>query len=516
MNANEQRFLLMTRTGCDSRLAWRLLEDAGLEAVICRDLDHMMAAYQEAAAGLLIAEESLGREALVRLGALLADQEPWSDLPIVVFTTTRADQAVTAARHAGLLSVLGNVTLVDRPLRPIALVSAARAALRARLRQYQARDALAEQEQAVKHRDQFLAMLGHELRNPLAAIQLAAESAKAAGDERRMGPVVRRQAAHLTRLVDDLLDVSRVTSGKLVLHRQTCDLREVVDRGMASLEPEIRSRKLAVGLELPTQPVWVDIDVVRIEQVLANLVTNAAKYTGAGGRIQVALSQEEGAAVVTVADSGAGIAAEMLERVFDLFAQVDATLERSRGGLGIGLTLVRSILELHGGSVEAESPGLGQGSTFIIRLPLAASLADPAPRPLAPPRAAAGAPIVLVEDHDDSRELLRDILETYGHRVTATANGRAGVQAALSERPEVMIIDIGLPELDGYSVARRVRDELGDDVYLIALTGYGQPDDRRRAAEAGFDVHVTKPVDSSALLELLAHHSAPAAATTRH
>ena len=214
-----------------------------------------------------------------------------------------------------------------------------------------------------------------------------------------------------------------------------------------------------------------------------------------------------------MSDSGAGIAPEMLDRIFDLFAQVDATLERSRGGLGIGLTLVRRILELHGGSVEAQSPGLGQGSTFIVRLPLAAALADPAPEPPTRVRACAGAPIVLVEDHDDSRELLRDILETYGHRVTATASGRAGVQAALSERPEVMIIDIGLPELDGYTVARRVRDELGDDVYLIALTGYGQPDDRRRAAEAGFDVHVTKPVDSAALLELLAHRSAPAATT---
>ena len=514
MNANEQRFLLLTRTGRDARLAWRLLQDAGLEAVICRDLDHMIAALREAAAGLFIAEEALGRDGLVRLGALLADQEPWSDLPIVVFTSARAEQVISGTRHAGLLSVLGNVTLVDRPLRPIALISAARAALRARLRQYQARAALAEQERAVQHRDQFLAMLGHELRNPLSAIHLAVESAAEGGDERRMDQVVRRQATHLTRLVDDLLDVSRVTTGKLVLHRQLVDLREVVNRGMASLEPEIRSRKLAVELAVPDRPIWVDIDVVRIEQVLANLVTNAAKYTGAGC-VQVGLTREAAAAVLTVTDSGVGIAAEMLDGIFELFAQVEATLERSRGGLGIGLTLVRRILELHGGGVEAQSPGLGQGSTFIVRLPLAASLAHPAPRPAAPVRAGAGAPIVLVEDHDDSRELLRDILETHGHRVTATASGRAGVQAALNVRPQVMIIDIGLPELDGYSVARRVRDELGDHVYLVALTGYGQPDDRRRAAEAGFDVHVTKPVDSSALLELLAHRSASAPPSSR-
>ncbi len=474
----------------------------------------MITACRAGAAGLFIAEEALGRRALEDLAGLLGEQEPWSDLPIVVFTSSREDQAVIGARHAALLRLLGNVTLLDRPLRPIALVSAARAALRARLRQYESREALAEQARAVQHRDQFLAMLGHELRNPLSAIQLAVEAARSAGDERRMDHVVRRQTAHLTRLVDDLLDVSRVTSGKLVLHRQPADLREVVERGIASFEGEIRARKLALQLELPDHPVPVEIDVIRLEQVLANLVTNAIKYTPPGGHLRVSLTTEDGGATLSVADSGVGVDEDMLDRIFDLFAQVGATLERSRGGLGIGLTLVRRILELHGGSVEAQSPGLGQGTTFTARLPLveadaAAILAAPPAEP--PPRASA--PIVLVEDHDDSRELLRDILQTYGHRVTATASGSAGVQAALDERPEVMIIDIGLPELDGYSVARRVREALGGDVYLIALTGYGQPDDRRRAAEAGFDVHVTKPVDSSILLDLLAQRAGPSAAT---
>lgn len=515
-NTGEQRFLLLAPTGRDARIAWRLLQEAGLEALVCRDLDAVIAACREGSAGLFIAEEALGRDALAALAAILAEQEPWSDLPIAVFTTTGADQAVIGARHARLLPVLGNVTLLDRPLRPIALISAARSALRARLRQYQTREALADQARAVQHRDQFLAMLGHELRNPLSAIQLAAESARDDGDERRVDQVIRRQAAHLRRLVDDLLDVSRVTSGKLVLHRRAADLRSVVERGMASLEPEIRARKLTLELVLPDEPVPVDIDVVRIEQVLANLVTNAIKYTAGGGHLRVAVAVEGGSAVMSVADSGAGIAPDMLERIFDLFAQVDATLERSRGGLGIGLTLVRRLLELHGGDVTARSGGPGMGSTFIARLPLtAARVGDARPRRRATVHRRDGAPIVLVEDHDDSRELLRDILQTNGHRVTATASGRAAVQAALAERPEVMIIDIGLPELDGYSVARRVREALGGDVYLIALTGYGQPDDRRRAAEAGFDVHVTKPVDSSTLLDLLAHRAPAAAAAGR-
>ena len=515
MSANEQRFVLLTPAGRDGVLARRLLDEAGMDAIVCSDLDQAVAACHEGAAGLFIAEQALGRRALERLAALLAEQEAWSDLPIVVFTTTGGDQALSGARHAGLLPTLGNVTLLDRPLRPIALISAARAALRARRRQYETRDALAEQARAVEHRDQFLAMLGHELRNPLSAIQLAAEVARDRGEERPMDRVIHRQTAHLARLVDDLLDVSRVTSGKLVLHRQPADLRELVARGMASLDEEIRARKLILAVELDDQPVPVDVDVVRIEQVLVNLVTNAIKYTPAGGRIRVAVERDGAGAVLTVGDSGAGVSADMLDHIFDLFAQVDATLARSRGGLGIGLTLVRSIVGLHGGSVEAHSPGLGLGTTFVARLPLAAACAaePPVRLPAAPP-SRTGTPIVLVEDHDDSRELLRDILQTYGHRVTAAATGRAGVQAALAERPEVMIIDIGLPELDGYSVARRVREALGEAVYLIALTGYGQPDDRRRAAEAGFDIHVTKPIDSSTLLDLLSQRASSAGASS--
>ena len=513
MSSREHRFLLLAPTGRDARIAWRLLDDARMEAVICRDLDALIAAYREGAAGMFIAEEALGRAQLERLARLLAEQEPWSDLPIVVFTTVRADQAAIGARHAGLLSRLGNVTLLDRPVRPIALVSAARAALRARLRQYESRAALAEQARAVQHRDQFLAMLGHELRNPLSAIQLAAEAAMASGEERRMDQVVRRQTAHLSRLVDDLLDVSRVTSGKLVLHQQPADLRDVVARGMMSLDGEIRARKLDLEVELPEEPVPVSIDLIRMEQVLVNLVTNAVKYTPVGGTLRVTVTADASSAVLVVADSGVGVSQDMLHRIFDLFAQVDATLERSRGGLGIGLTLVRSIVALHGGTVEAHSGGLGQGTTIVARLPLAAAVPREASAP--PARALTGGdgtPIVLVEDHDDSRELLRDLLQTYGHRVTATATGGDGVEAALAEKPAVMIIDIGLPGLDGYSVARRVREALGRAVYLIALTGYGQPDDRRRAVEAGFDVHVTKPIDSAMLLQLVGQR--PAASGT--
>ncbi|HTM21270.1 MAG TPA: ATP-binding protein [Kofleriaceae bacterium] len=514
-SALEQRFLILAPTGRDASLTCRMLGQAGLAAVACADLDGLISAAGEGAAALLIAEEALGRQPLARLGELLAGQETWSDLPIIVFTSGGGDQATIGARHAGLLPILGNVTLVDRPLRPITLISAARSALRARLRQYQGRAAIAEQERAVRYRDQFLAMLGHELRNPLAAIQLATQAADYRGESTRVQQVIRRQTAHLTRLVDDLLDVSRVTSGKLVLHRQVADLSELVERGLHTLEPELRTRKLDLVVDLPDEPVPVAIDVVRIEQVLTNLVTNAIKYTGAGGRIRVAISVDDDQAVLIVSDTGAGLAEDMLERIFELFAQADTTLERSRGGLGIGLTLVRSLLELHGGSIEARSPGLDQGSSFIARLPLAVQRAESAPaRAVAGSAPRGGARILLVEDHEDSRELLTDVLQLHGHQVRQVADGRAGVDAALEEPPEVMIIDIGLPALDGYGVARQVRAELGERVYLIALTGYGQPDDRRRALDAGFDVHITKPVDSMALLDLLARHVSQRAPTS--
>jgi signal transduction histidine kinase/ActR/RegA family two-component response regulator len=501
----EHRFLVLAPTGNDAAIACRVLTRAGLEARRCGDIDELCRCAGEGAAGLLLAEEALAKATLDRLGLLLAGQPPWSDLPVLVFTSAGTDPARIAGHHGGLLPLLGNVTLVDRPLRVITLISAVRAALRSRLRQYQSRAALADQERAVRQRDQFLAMLGHELRNPLAAIYMATELMERRGEASQAHAVVRRQTAHLTRLVDDLLDVARVTAGKLVLHRAQLDLRDLVERILQGMQPELAARQIAVATALPADPVVVDVDQVRIEQVLSNLIGNAIKYSSAGGRIDLAVRAQGGCAELEVRDQGVGLAPEMLEHIFELFAQVDDTLERARGGLGIGLTLVRRLLELHGGSIEARSAGLDQGSTFIARVPLA----QPRPAAVRPaePAAPASTPgfrLLVVEDHADSRELLQSLLAEAGHHVATAADGRAGVDAALATRPDVMVVDIGLPRLDGYGVAREVRAALGEDVYLIALTGYGQPEDRRRAMEAGFDVHLTKPVDAFALLDLLA------------
>jgi signal transduction histidine kinase len=504
MTSIEERIVVCAPTGRDASLTAQILAGAGIGCVACRDVVELCRRVEEEGAGaVLVAEEALGNAALARMTTLLDRQPAWSDLPILVFTTRR--EALSAGPHAArLVAMLGNVTLLDRPVRPITMLSAVHAALRARRRQYAGRDEMQAQQRAIRQRDEFLAMLGHELRNPLGAIQLALEMLDSTtGDSTKYRGVLRRQAAHLTRLVDDLLDVARVTSGKITLQRGAVELGDLVRRCLQSQDAAIRASGLQVETVFEAEPVICG-DLVRLEQVVVNLVANAIKYTPAGGRLRVRLAADGDDAVIGVADDGVGIAADMLPRVFDLFAQVPGTLDRAKGGLGIGLTLVRSLVELHGGRVEATSPGLGQGSTFTVRLPIgdARGTARPSMPTAAVPRDARS--ILLVEDNPDSRETMRDLLERFGHRVEVACDGPEALARAGKLRPDVCIVDIGLPGIDGYEVARRLRGQLGDRVYLIALTGYGQPEDRRRAFDAGFDSHFTKPVDVRSIVSLLA------------
>jgi CheY-like chemotaxis protein len=378
------------------------------------------------------------------------------------------------------------------------MLSAARAALRARRRQYAARAELAAQQRAVRERDQFLAMLGHELRNPLSAISMAINLDRDGNSKYR--DIMRRQVSHLSRLVDDLLDVSRVTQGRITLRKERLDLAALLQRSLAALGPALAQHQL--GLQL-NRSLHVEGDPVRLEQVINNLLQNAIKYTPAGGRISVALDEEDGCVVLRVRDSGVGISPEMIGRVFDLFTQAEHSLDRAKGGMGIGLTLVRTLVELHGGKVEAASAGLGRGTVFTVRLP------QPQREELqiSPDQtgkiASRRHKLLVIEDNDDSRELLCALLTEYGHRVSSAADGLSGVEQALKVQPEVMLVDIGLPGLDGYGVAKRVRERYGSAPYLIALTGYGQPEDRARALASGFDEHLTKPLDIKQLESLL-------------
>jgi PAS domain S-box-containing protein len=361
-------------------------------------------------------------------------------------------------------------------------------------------------EQANQAKDEFLAMLGHELRNPLAPIVTALQLMRLRGDvgSAKEQQVIERQVNHVMRLVDDLLDVSRIARGKVELRLRLLDLRDVVARAIELASPLIEQRQHRLVVDLSPGAVTVDGDEARLVQVFGNLLTNAARYTPAGGEITVMMRAVGGSAVVAVRDDGMGIDAATLPRIFDLFVQGERGAER--GGLGLGLTLARSLVALHRGTVEAVSAGRGQGSTFTVRLPIAAAASAGVPssqrRAVRTPRPRR---ILLVDDNDDARGLLADALVTIGHQVRSAADGPQALAALDGFVPDVAILDIGLPVMDGYELAGRLRAQLGTaSPRLVALTGYGQPGDRARTRQAGFDMHLVKPVDLQELIDGIA------------
>jgi signal transduction histidine kinase len=356
-------------------------------------------------------------------------------------------------------------------------------------------------------KDEFLAMLGHELRNPLSAISSAAALLGMAGAspdaQARARLIVQRQSQHLSRIVDDLLDLSRAMSGKILLSRKRLDLGHLVSGCLDTFRATGRTAGYSIDTRLDAG--WVDGDATRLEQIATNLIDNALKYTPSGGSIEIAILLDGGDVVLRVRDSGVGIAADLLPHVFDVFVQGAISIDRSQGGLGIGLSLVRRLVELHGGSVSATSAGTSSGSTFEIRLPRAEAAANDAAPAQSEDKNAGKPTILLIEDNDDGREMMATMLSSFGYPVLEAADGLEGVRIAMAERPGVALVDIGLPGIDGYEVARRLREqEATRAIRLIALTGYGLADDQRRVLEAGFDLHLVKPVDLNQLLAQLA------------
>ena len=368
--------------------------------------------------------------------------------------------------------------------------------------------------EADRRKDEFLAVLAHELRNPLAPIRYAVAMARKSSpgaEPLRAQAIIERQVEHMGRLLDDLLDVSRITRGTLILRRSTVDLAAVVAAAQESARPLIEARGHTLLVQLPTETLRLVADPIRLAQVLANLLINAAKYTDRGGRIELEASRKGGELVIRVRDNGIGISAEMMPKIFTLFAQASPALERSEGGLGIGLALVRGLLELHGGSVSAHSGGVGRGSEFLVRLPIGHpgdldSVYDtsvPAPAGAKPLR------VVVADDNRDSAETCAALLEASGHEVSVAHTGREAFDLACRVEPDVLLLDIGMPELNGYQLAQRLRGtSWGRRALLIAITGWGQEQDKRRALAAGFDQHLTKPIDPNGLDTLLQNAAA--------
>jgi signal transduction histidine kinase/ActR/RegA family two-component response regulator len=378
-------------------------------------------------------------------------------------------------------------------------------------------DLLRELEEANRAKDEFLAMLGHELRNPLSPIVTALELLRRRdGGTTREREIIERQVGHLVRLVDDLLDVSKITRGKIVLRRDPLEIAAAIAKAVEIASDLFEQRRHRLTIDVPAEGLRVEGDIVRLAQVVANLLTNAARYTEPGGDIAVRATADGGDVVVTVKDSGAGIARDLLPRIFDIFVQGQRSTDRKEGGLGLGLALVKSLVQLHGGTATARSDGPGKGSEFEIRLP-ATTRAARTEAARAPPAASVRSPrrVLVVDDNEDSVELLREILQWVGHEVAVAHDGPSALEVAEQFLPDVALLDIGLPVMDGYELGRRLHAmPQGARCRLIALSGYGQDRDQARSRASGFERHLVKPIDSTELLRVVAS-DAPGPAAPR-
>ena len=633
------RVVLLAPTAKDGRTACAVLESAGILATACKDFEAFRGEILGGVAVAVFHEEVVSSRHIDGLAEVVDAQPPWSDLPLIMLARRGADSP--AARRA--VEILGNVTLLERPVRIPAFLSSVRSALRARERQHQIRDYLDAQKAAEarlreseellsftlkagnlgswkfdlatgaivcsplckanfglgpgaslthdslmervhpddrayvegaireslqgrsdydveyrnvwpdgsvhwvlvrgrgiydarkgptgmagvsldvtarkqaevklrendRRKDEFLAMLAHELRNPLSAIGNAARVLHLSDSGETLAwasKVFDHQVGHLSRMINDLLDVSRINEGKIQLRKEVVEVQRAVGSAVETVRPLVVERGHALEVSVPTAPVRVEADPTRLEQILVNLLNNAAKYTEAGGRITLDVGAEGGEVVVRVADNGMGIAPEKLPTMFELFAQGDRTMARSEGGLGIGLTLVRKLAEMHGGTITATSEGEGRGSEFVLRLPLT-EVPDVGRRPSsgggdhAP---AAGSRILIVDDNVDSARGLARFLKLLGHAVSVAHDGQAALDAAREGRPDFVLLDIGLPGMDGYEVAERLRlDAAGRGAVLIAVTGYAEAQVAGRARASHFDHHLVKPVDHDLLVSLL-------------
>ncbi|MGQ3052589.1 MAG: hybrid sensor histidine kinase/response regulator [Roseateles sp.] len=506
-----ERVIVLAPTARDGDVTRKLLAEARIEVVLATGWRHAEALINEGAGALVLTDANFAEPGFPVLVAVLERQPGWSNLPVLALC--RNGLETPALREARL----NNVTMLDRPTSMRAMVSAVRTALRGRRWQYQIRDqidSLMRADRSLRladqRKDEFLATLAHELRNPLAPIRTGLQLlARPVQDETHVKSVMRmmdRQMSQLLRLIDDLLEVSRISTGKLVLQREPLDMRRVVEMALEACQPLIERGGHRLSVTLPDEALWVDGDLTRLSQSLSNLLNNAAKYTPDGGDIAVTLARADGQAVLAVRDSGVGLPQDMIARVFDMFAQVNRSLSRAQGGLGIGLALVRTLVTMHGGRVNAASAGPGLGSTFTIELPLAPE--DSVPAPLAADselEVVRPVRILVVDDNDDAATSLAMLLALSGHEVQVENSGQAALRKAAEFLPQAIFCDLGMPGIGGHEFATRLRqDERFASTLLVALTGWGSEEDKKRSRAAGFNAHLTKPAGMDAVSALLA------------
>jgi signal transduction histidine kinase/ActR/RegA family two-component response regulator len=497
----ERRLLILAPVGKDAQLIANRLRHDDVECMICPDFECLAREFTRGAAAIMVAEEAI--EGDVRLTSLLARQPAWSDIPVILLTKQGADSSLVERAT----TMFGNVTLLERPVRGIALFSAVRAALRARARQYQTRAYFQERDQADRRKDEFLATLAHELRNPLAPIRnwvnVLRMSGGGSGGE-HVWDMMDRQVSHMVRMVDDLMELSRITRGKIDLRMELIEVAPVVLAAVEASRPLIDAAGHTFTVSVPDQPIVVRGDAVRLTQVFANLINNALKYTERGGTITLTLRREGRHAIISVKDTGIGISPSALPRVFDMFVQLDGDHDRVKAGLGIGLTLVRSLVEMHNGRVEARSAGIGEGSEFIVRLPASANTPAVQANGIPDVKFRAQKRVLVVDDNEDAADSLGALLSVMGADVRVAHDGITALAIFEEFKPVAVFLDLGMPDMDGYEVARRIRSlPHAGETELIALTGWSQERDRIRTREAGFSRHLAKPADFETLMGVL-------------
>jgi signal transduction histidine kinase/ActR/RegA family two-component response regulator len=493
----EQRILIYAPTGQDAPLAAKVLASAQIDSHVCLTLAELGEQLEQGAGAVLTVEEALARGGYKLLQNFVARQPDWSDLPIVLLTHRGADSPQVRQAVAGL----GNLSLIERPVRTLTLLTALHAILRARSKQYMVRE-------AARRKDEFLASLGHELRNPLAPIRtsvsLLAHLYPEVPQVRRIKDTVERQVRLLTRLVDDLLDVARITSGKIKLQRQRYALSALMKHVSELCDAAADAKRIHVTYQLPTEQVMLHADYARVVQIFANILSNAVKFTPQGGQVLVTARCTGKQLEVRMRDSGIGLEPEAIPRIFRMFEQSDTVSGQFSSGLGIGLSLSREFADMHGGSVEANSEGVGKGSEFVITLPVVCEDANAEAEHHAP-EATDGRKMraLVVDDNQDAADSLAALLEIDGFDVRTVYDGAAAVRASAQASPDMIVMDLGMPGMDGYETARAIRQQAGaENILMIALTGWGQNDARRRTVEAGFDHHLVKPVELEQIVKL--------------